>query len=149
MSDVDLWVTDGAVLKYVMQVSAQMRRGQIGAHQVAQALELERDEVARSLDRLYAATPPFLEADEEAASYGDTVAPVRWVTERGLREVGAWPTAESLTARLIAGLDEAAERESDPESRRRLRETARYLAGAARDVVVDVAATFVARSAGM
>jgi hypothetical protein len=47
---------------------------------------------------------------------------VMGVTERGLRESGAWPErADQLAAQLIAALAEAAEREPEPAKKSKLR----------------------------
>jgi hypothetical protein len=62
------------------------------------------------------------------------------VTSRARREVGQWPNAESLITQLAAGMTQAAERESDPEQKRRLMTIARGLGSFARDVAVSVAA---------
>jgi hypothetical protein len=63
--------------------------------------------------------------------------------------VGQWPTGESLVNQLVDGLDAAAEHETDPQRKSRLRQAAALLGGAARDVVVDIAAKVVERSAGL
>jgi hypothetical protein len=55
------------------------------------------------------------------------------------RAVGQWPTGGSLVDRLAAGIDRAAENESDPEQKRRLLAVARGLGGAARAIAVNVA----------
>ena len=84
---------------------------------------------------------------------GTTVLSGDWVigrvAERRLRESGAWPTADQLAARLVTALGEAAERESEPEKRTRLRGLASGLGGAGRDVLVDVMAAVVTKSAGL
>jgi hypothetical protein len=61
------------------------------------------------------------------------------VTSAARREVGQWPTGESLVERLAAGLAEAAEREPDPERKKTLRAVARELGGAVKAVAVNVA----------
>jgi hypothetical protein len=69
--------------------------------------------------------------------------PARWriwsVTSAARREVGQWPTGESLIKRLVGGISEAAERETDPERKRRLAAVARELGGMAKAVAVNVA----------
>lgn len=61
------------------------------------------------------------------------------VTSAARREVGQWPTAESLITQLAAGMTLAAERESDPEQKRLCMTIARGLGSFARDVAVSVA----------
>lgn len=71
------------------------------------------------------------------------------VTERGLRESGAWPTADQLAARVVSALNQTAEREPEPEKQSKLRGLATGLGGAGRDVLVDVMAAVVTKSAGL
>ncbi len=61
------------------------------------------------------------------------------VTPRARREVGQWPTGESLIERLATGLSQAAEQEKDPEQKRKLLAVARELGGAAKTIAVNVA----------
>lgn len=65
------------------------------------------------------------------------------------RAVGAWPTAETIADRLITALDEAAEREPDPERKGWLRKSAAYLGNAGRDLAVEIGATAINRQMGM
>jgi hypothetical protein len=58
---------------------------------------------------------------DTARSFGEMPS-VMGVTERGLRESGAWPErADQLAAQLIAALAEAAEREPEPAKKSKLR----------------------------
>ena len=70
----------------------------------------------------------------------------RWgvprVTSAARREVGQWPTAENVIERLAAGIEQAAETESDPEQKRRLLTVARELGGAAKSIAVNVASSY-------
>lgn len=61
------------------------------------------------------------------------------VTADARRAVGQWPTGESLIEQLAAGIAQAAERESDPEQKRRLQAVAHELAGVAKAVFINVA----------
>jgi hypothetical protein len=74
---------------------------------------------------------------------------VQGVTPEARRAVGQWPTGESLVARLVDGLQAAADREADPERKSRLRQAASLLGGTVRDIVVDVAARVIERGAGL
>ena len=58
------------------------------------------------------------------------------VTERGLRETGAWPSTEAGVERLIAALEAAAAAEPDPGKSRKLQ----MLVTAARDLGVGTLA---------
>ncbi|AKT50688.1 hypothetical protein ADJ73_04060 [Arsenicicoccus sp. oral taxon 190] len=59
------------------------------------------------------------------------------------------PHPESIADRLVAALDEAAEREPDPERKGWLRKTAAYLGNAGRDLAVEIGATAINRQMGM
>jgi hypothetical protein len=63
--------------------------------------------------------------------------------------VGQWPTGDVLVERLVQGLDEAAEAESDPERRSRLKNAAAWIGGGLRDVAANALGTAIAKSTGM
>jgi DNA-binding MarR family transcriptional regulator len=73
-------------------------------------------------------------------SMGGAVA-VKNVTERTRRELGAWPSANSLLEQLVAALTAAAEAEPEPEKKSKLRGAADVLAGMARDIAVTAIAS--------
>jgi hypothetical protein len=76
----------------------------------------DSDQLARSIRRLESA-----DMVDTARSFGEMPS-VMGVTERGLRESGAWPErADQLAAQLIAALAEAAEREPEPAKQSKLR----------------------------
>jgi hypothetical protein len=64
---------------------------------------------------------------------------VRGVTERGLVEVGAWPSPESLVERLFTALEAQAETAETPEEQSRIRSTLDALASFGRDVLTNAA----------
>lgn len=86
------------------------------------------------------ADPPYIELQvlggwsEEKAGGGYVDA----VTERARRELGGWPTADSLVDQLAEALGRAADDESEPERKGRLRQAADVVGGMARDVAVAV-----------
>jgi hypothetical protein len=65
------------------------------------------------------------------------------VTSEARRAVGQWPTPENISARLLAALQEAADRESDPAQKSRLRTAAEAVAGIGRGVLVEVVAKVI------
>ncbi|MBM2621188.1 hypothetical protein JIG36_37370 [Actinoplanes sp. LDG1-06] len=73
---------------------------------------------------------------------------VQHVTGKARRAVGSWPSPEVMAGRLVAGMEQAAEREPDEENRSLLRRTAEWFGGAGRDVAVDVAAAVINRQIG-
>lgn len=62
---------------------------------------------------------------------------------------GQWPTAESLAARIIAGLEQTAEQEPDETERGKLRAAAAVLGDSAKEVGTNVLTAVILRSAGM
>ncbi|MFI5476045.1 hypothetical protein ACIA6D_38345 [Streptomyces cacaoi] len=73
---------------------------------------------------------------------------VKEVSREARQVVGQWPTAEQVLDSLVARLEEAADEETDPEQRSRLREAASTAGGAARGVFVDVLSSVIAKSLG-
>jgi hypothetical protein len=88
---------------------------------------------------LAGADPPYIEvslsggwADDHAGGM------IERVSERARRELGSWPSPDDLVAQLAAALAQAADRESEPERKSRLRAAADALGGVAREVAVRV-----------
>jgi DNA-binding transcriptional regulator YhcF (GntR family) len=73
---------------------------------------------------------------------------VAQVTGKARREVGAWPTAEGVIDQLVAALTAAAEAETEPANRSRLREAAETLSSTGYRIAVDVATKWAERKAG-
>jgi hypothetical protein len=71
------------------------------------------------------------------------------VTPEARRAVGQWPSGESLIRQIADGLAAAAEKETDPEQKSRLRQAAALLGGAARDIAIGIAERYAERMAGM
>jgi hypothetical protein len=90
---------------------------------------------------LYALSPDYVRLGRKLAEEDSSIdlQVIDGVTAEARRSVGQWPTGESLIKQLIAGLDEAAEQEMDPERRSRLRDVARGLGGAAKSIAIDIA----------
>lgn len=64
---------------------------------------------------------------------------VTGVTDRALRAVGAWPTAEAFVDRLLAALAQLSEEASTPDERSRARRLLDAFGGVGRDVLVNAA----------
>jgi hypothetical protein len=114
---------------------------------VESATGLDAGEVVRALAALDHAEPPYLESISHEELAYPTI--LTGITERARREVGAWPTPEALVDRLVAALSEAADSESDPEQKSKLRQAAQWLGGALRDVTTQVVAGAVLRLGGL
>ena len=108
-----------------------------GAHRVNTPLTLEgltEAQVQAALRRLEAGG--FIDGVASDASYPIIITSV---TERALRAVGAWPTAEEFVDRLLASLTRLAEEAPTPEERSRARRVLDGVAGVGRDVLVNAA----------
>lgn len=74
---------------------------------------------------------------------------VHEVYPAGRRAAGQWPTAELVAQQLVAGLEQAAEAEPDPEKKSRLKQTAVFLGSSGKDLLINIAASVIAKSAGL
>ena len=74
---------------------------------------------------------------------------VTQVTGKARREVGAWPTAEGVIDQLVVALTAAADAETEPERKSRLREAAQTLSSTGYRIAVDVATKWVEHKAGV
>lgn len=74
---------------------------------------------------------------------------VSQVTGKARREVGAWPSAEGVVDQLVAALEAAADAETEPERKSRLRSAAETLGSSGYRIAVDVATKWVERKTGV
>jgi hypothetical protein len=119
----------------------------LGIPAIVEQAALSEDHVKPALRALDGASPPLV----EGIGSGETNYPV-WltgVTERARRLVGAWPSPDNLTDRLIAALESAAETEQYEEKRTTLKRMASLLGGMGRDIFVEVASKVIGRSIGV
>ena len=76
----------------------------------------------------------------------------RWciteVTPAARRAVGQWPTPENVVASLAVAFSTAAEHESDPERRGKLRAVGGFLADTGKDFAAEVVAKVIAQQTG-
>lgn len=119
----------------------------MGPDAIESATGFEADTVQAALRALGSEDPPFVTKLERVMT-GDIIF-IGAPTGHARRAVGAWPTPESIADRLVSALDEAAEREPDPERKGWLRKTAAYLGSAGRDLAVEIGATAINRQMGM
>jgi len=73
------------------------------------------------------------------------------VTERGLRAVGAWPSPDSVVDNLLQELEKKANdiAVSQPEKSKKLKEVVGFLAGAGREVLVNVVSGGIKQLTGL
>ena len=119
----------------------------MGPDAIESATGFEGGKEQAALRALDSEEPPFVTKLERVMT-GDIIF-VGAPTGHARRAIGAWPTPESIADRLVNALDEAAEREPDPERKGWLRKTAGYLGNAGRDLAVEIGATAINRQMGM
>jgi hypothetical protein len=147
-------VEDTWVRRELPILLAAYRRVESGERpSVGQLEEMRRElgmtvrDIELGLAALADAAPPYIELQlaggwsEEKAGGGYVDA----VTERTRRELGAWPTADSLVDHLVEALGRAADDEPEPERKGRLRQAADVVGGMARDVAVAVISARIGR----
>lgn len=142
----DTWFSrELPVLRATVELFDDPERHSVNIDTLAEATGFDIETVQRALSRLNQAEPPYL----KGAGAWQLGYPVKLlgVTERALRDAGQWPTPENLADRLIAGLEQAAEAETDPAKKTRLRRAAEAVGGVGRDLFVEITAAAVSRQA--
>lgn len=144
----DTWTSrDLPVLEATVRLLDDPQNIAVSVGEVAADTGLDPVTVATALDALEG---PFIAEVRRRLNSAD---PSSWdvikVTPAARQMVGQWPTAESLVAQIAEGLGEAADHETNPQKKRRLREAASVLGETARGVVVEVVSRIVERQAGM
>ncbi|MDQ6945752.1 MAG: PadR family transcriptional regulator [Actinomycetota bacterium] len=117
-------------------------RGIISRAQVVQMVGASGEDawkVGRALDRLE--REGLIETGDAMDGTPWPVAVVR-ITNSGLRQVGAWPTPETLRDRLLTELEAAADRisELEPEKSKRLHQIVEYLRFSATEIISETVA---------
>lgn len=113
---------------------------------IATRTGLSESDVKRALKALSEASPALVVGIPIAeASYPPYLT---GVTERARRLVGAWPSPDLLTDRLVTALQSAAETEPDEEKKAVLKRMAALVGGVGRDVFVNVASSVIGRAIG-
>ncbi len=102
---------------------------------IAKACALDDEDVQRALRALELNDPPFV--TELLVTFGGIVG-IGAPTGHARRAVGAWPTPESLADRIVAALNDAAEAESDPDAKTRLKRAAEAVGGVGKSVLTGV-----------
>ena len=79
---------------------------------------------------------------------GLTEVSIMGITDEAREKVGQWPTPEAVADRIVAALQEAADREPDQGKRTKLRAAAETLGSFGRDLLVNVAANVATKPIG-
>ncbi|MFF8406922.1 hypothetical protein ACF06P_35505 [Streptomyces sp. NPDC015684] len=111
---------------------------------IAEVTGLEVIEVGRAALALQSAG--LIDLRMSSGGHGTWHVPA--VSGEARRLVGQWPTPEQFVNQVAERLQAAADEETDPERRSRLRELASSAGGMARDVFVDVATAVISRQMG-
>jgi hypothetical protein len=119
----------------------------VSPNQIEAKTGLAAEVVQSALRALDSEQPPYVTKMQRYSS--GHVVMIGAPTGHARRAVGAWPTAETIADRLVSALDEAADREPDPERKGWLSKTAAYLGNAGRDLAVEIGATAINRQMGM
>lgn len=132
----NLWeTTDFPVLKAAVDICNEGQgRASVGA--IVKRTGLDERTVMDSLNRLDTEQPPLF--TNMTKMFGGGVAHVFGPTGHAQRAIQAWPKAEDKLEELIKVLGAIAEKESDPEEKRRLAKVGGYLAAGGRDLAVSV-----------
>ena len=117
----------------------------VHARDVANALDLPRDQVILAIDALH---PAYVEGSPDERMSGRLDWTVVALTERGRRAVGLWPSGESVAA-LVDALRQAEEATEDLEEKSALRRAAGAVMGVGRDVMTDVIAAVIRQQMGV
>ena len=102
---------------------------------------LDVAQMRAGVDALESASPPYMEVSNAWGNPNHVGGHVSRVSERARRELGTWPSAESVVDRLVAALAEAADAEQESERRTKIRAAAEAVGGFLRDVAVQAVGT--------
>jgi len=105
-----------------------------GTESIRAEVGFDQDRMRLSVQALANAWPPYL----QVTWYGGGEGIIDAVTERTRRELGTWPTSAGVVDELVDALQRAADAETEPERKSRLRAIAEGLSGFAREVAVGV-----------
>ena len=128
---------DRRVLEFVLQHADTGTNEVIGIHEISKRLPLSQDQVFAALTSLAAASPPYIELE---------YLHVMRVCERARRELGTWPSADTVVAQLAEALLRAADEATEPERKNRLRAAGESLVGIGRDIAVQTVGTMLGNS---
>jgi predicted transcriptional regulator len=111
---------------------------------IAERTGFELAAVARSLEAM---DPTYVDFRKTTTGGDPRYWYVHKVTPAARKEVGQWPTPESLIDRLATAFGAAADRETDPSQQDRLRMTSRLLGDSVRAAAIEIVAGVIGDSA--
>ena len=137
---IDLPVLD-AIVDYLEDSDPSLRPQ---LYDIAERTGIGEDDVVRAAKRMDGV---YIELEHRFGPQRDLA--VTAVSPEARMVTGQWPSAETMAARIIAGLEEAADREPAEETRGRLREAANVLGATVRDLSTNVLASVIAKQLGI
>ena len=126
------WPRDLSVLKAIVNSLEEKPWQMVNSAMLSALTGLSDADLDRAFVALRTADPPFFNSTRTAPNDFDIAS----LTERARRATGVWPSPESAITQLIAALSHAAESEVDPEKKRKLKQAADIIGGAALQVAV-------------
>jgi hypothetical protein len=143
----DLWTTrDNPILRHVAWLLEVQEEDWVDAWTVERTSDFTAKDAGRALMRLYRGG--YVDGEPQAGLADDNVLIVR-LTEKGLREVGIWPDPTEKAQAFIDALEKAAEQESDPEQKGRLRQLAKSARSVSEGVLGSVIAAVITKAGGI
>jgi hypothetical protein len=118
----------------------------VDAWTIARTTDCSPENARRSLLRLY--HHGYVDGAFQSGLDGDSVI-VHRLTERGLREVEIWPNTTRRGEAFIQALEKAANHESDPEKKNKLRQMAQTARSVGEGIVGNLIAAVITKSGGM
>jgi hypothetical protein len=106
--------------------------------QLAAATDLPIEDVQHALRALGGEDPPYFQCIDGSSLAGASIAGVTSPTGHARRTVGAWPTPEGLTERIIDGLQTAVDQSTDEKERTRAQKALDGVKGVGKGVLTSV-----------
>jgi len=110
----------------------------VSADALAIATGLDEAQVQRAIGALAREEPPFFEVIDATTGGGTYYMGAVNSTGHARRTVGAWPTPESLTDRIVAALSDVAGNAPTEEERSRAKKTLDVVGGVGKSVLTSV-----------
>lgn len=107
----------------------------VSVQQLEADTRFSEKDVQKAVRALLGEDPAFINV---GPMRGGSFSLVGGVTGHARRTVGAWPTADSLSERIVVALNDAADQEQDPEKKSRLRHAAEVGKGTIAGVLTHV-----------
>ena len=121
----------------------------IEATEIAERTGLSDQDVQNALWALGSNQPPYFEIMDASTMSERHIHAAHQPTGHARRTVGTWPTPDLWADRLIAALTEAAENETDPDKKSKLRKAADALGSMGGQVLGGVITSYVTHAAGI